>query len=358
MQPDEDLNFLRFATALKIMVGSAIWMDKVTRAKTLLEEYLLGYSNLYGANEMKPNHHWAVHIPDQILDYGPVYTFWAFLSERLNKFLKNLNSNNWTGGRLEVSMMREFHQSSGVEGVMKSIAEDNSRSGLEHDFIRTLLSTGNSHALGTIQDAAQGSKQLFNVWCQPGSIFKKAEPLNDVVRFALHQYYNQDRPQVHLRREEVPGTQLLRGYGEIYNYMLLDVRRIIPITAARTSGGSSIIQARFGNEAQAGEIHSIFVHRQPGVVNSASTLLALIGWMKNSPYTPLYKTTLWDAFPELGINTWEFNTFLDPHSAELPMIIRVEDIHCQVARGVITHTTPKLWITTTMDRVSTHIPCH
>lgn len=67
---------------------------------------------------MKPNHHWAVHIPDQILDYGPVYTFWAFLTERLNKVLKNLNSNNWTGGRLEVSMVREFHRAVGLDAVV------------------------------------------------------------------------------------------------------------------------------------------------------------------------------------------------------------------------------------------------
>lgn len=67
---------------------------------------------------MKPNHHWAVHTADQIRDYGPMYSFWAFLTERLNKILKNLNSNNWTGGRLEESMMREFHRSASLDGVV------------------------------------------------------------------------------------------------------------------------------------------------------------------------------------------------------------------------------------------------
>lgn len=64
---------------------------------------------------MKPNHHWAVHVPDQLLDYGPVYNFWSFLTERLNKVLKNLNSNNWAGGQLEISMMREFGRGSKME---------------------------------------------------------------------------------------------------------------------------------------------------------------------------------------------------------------------------------------------------
>ena len=59
---------------------------------------------------MKPNHHWAVHLPDQLRDYGPVYNFWTFLSERLNKLLKSSETNDWKGGQMEVSMMREFER--------------------------------------------------------------------------------------------------------------------------------------------------------------------------------------------------------------------------------------------------------
>ncbi|KAF8134171.1 hypothetical protein K438DRAFT_1499247, partial [Mycena galopus ATCC 62051] len=112
-QQGKETHFLLFAQALKILVGSSIRIDQIPRVRTLLEKYLLELSRiiqLYGEDQMKPNHHWAVHIPDQILDFSPVYTFWAFLTERLNKILKNLNGNNWTGGLLEVSMMCEFHR--------------------------------------------------------------------------------------------------------------------------------------------------------------------------------------------------------------------------------------------------------
>jgi hypothetical protein len=67
---------------------------------------------------MKPNHHWAVHIPQQVRDFGTLYSFWAFLTERLNKILKNVNSNNWGGGLLEVSMMREFHRAANLDGLV------------------------------------------------------------------------------------------------------------------------------------------------------------------------------------------------------------------------------------------------
>ncbi|KAF8840022.1 hypothetical protein BDN67DRAFT_996960 [Paxillus ammoniavirescens] len=98
MQHEEPVNFLRLSTALKIFCGSS----------------------LYGAEAMKPNFHWAVHLRQQILDYGPVYNFWAFLSERLNKVLKSSNSNNWTGGQVEISMMREFARGAQIDSLVNT----------------------------------------------------------------------------------------------------------------------------------------------------------------------------------------------------------------------------------------------
>ncbi|KAJ7046027.1 hypothetical protein C8F04DRAFT_939036 [Mycena alexandri] len=118
MVEGEDENFLRFATALKIIVGRSIRLEKLPRIKSLLHKYLTTFSEIYGSSEMKPNHHWAVHVPDQLVDFGPVYNFWAFFTERLNKLLKNINSNNWTGGELEVSMMREFHRNGAVDSAV------------------------------------------------------------------------------------------------------------------------------------------------------------------------------------------------------------------------------------------------
>ncbi|KAJ8579231.1 hypothetical protein M405DRAFT_719349, partial [Rhizopogon salebrosus TDB-379] len=97
LHPDEPTNLLRLSTALKIFCGSS----------------------LYGAKAMKPNFHWAVHLEEQIRDFGPVYNFWTFLSERLNKLLKSSNSNNWTtGGQLEISMMREFVRGMRMEALV------------------------------------------------------------------------------------------------------------------------------------------------------------------------------------------------------------------------------------------------
>jgi hypothetical protein len=143
MHKDEPRNFLRFSTALKILVGSSITRDGLEEAKGLLRDYLLKFSEvltlaelqdifddvcsqLYGIGELKPNHHWTVHIPDQVEDYGPLYSFWTFLTERLNKVLKNLNGNNWSGGLLEVSIMREFHHIAQLDGMVCNRVQYNS----------------------------------------------------------------------------------------------------------------------------------------------------------------------------------------------------------------------------------------
>ncbi|CAK5266228.1 unnamed protein product, partial [Mycena citricolor] len=43
MKIGEEENFLRFATALKIIIGSAIYREMIPRASSLLEDYLLGF---------------------------------------------------------------------------------------------------------------------------------------------------------------------------------------------------------------------------------------------------------------------------------------------------------------------------
>ena len=52
----------------------------------------------------------VTHIFDQLLDYGPVYGFWAFTNERLNKTLKGIKTNNHEKGETEVSFMRGYER--------------------------------------------------------------------------------------------------------------------------------------------------------------------------------------------------------------------------------------------------------
>ncbi|KAJ7868029.1 hypothetical protein B0H14DRAFT_2730307 [Mycena olivaceomarginata] len=175
-------------------------------------------------------------------------------------------------------MMREFHRSAALDGVMKNLLADPTCTTLERQFIRLLGGEGDKQeALGTIQDALQ--QTLMRV--KAGSIANKAGKLDDLIRHGLEYYCNKDQPQVHY---------LLATY----NFALLDGRRITPTSRSeRNTAGSSIVQARINNKRHAGEICSIFVHRQPGV--QSETVLAAIAWMKRSEHTPLENPKfVWD----------------------------------------------------------------
>ncbi len=97
MQKDEPRMFLHLATAMKLFMGRSINEEVVKKAQYHLQKYLLYFwqvsllflviisltlpSQLYGKDAMKLNHHWSMHLQDQVLDYGPVYDFWTFLME-------------------------------------------------------------------------------------------------------------------------------------------------------------------------------------------------------------------------------------------------------------------------------------
>lgn len=79
---------------------------------------------------MKPTHHWVTHIFDQLRDYGPVYGFWTFLFERLNKLLKSYSMNNHGAGELEVSFFRAFEKDRELRTMVRIVQivnESNSR---------------------------------------------------------------------------------------------------------------------------------------------------------------------------------------------------------------------------------------
>ncbi|KAJ7923894.1 hypothetical protein B0H13DRAFT_1448180, partial [Mycena leptocephala] len=146
---------------------------------------------------------------------------------------------------------------------------------------------------------------------------------------------------------------MLLPFVDFFNHALLDGKRLTPTTRSRrNTAGSSLIQARYRGEAYAGEVRHILRHHQTGVSESRDTILVHISWMKQSNLTPLDAGKFtWADHPQLGVDTWEYNTYADPKDEDfLPIIMRLVDIQCQISRGKISHTDPPLWMTVTMDR--------
>ncbi|KAJ7812206.1 hypothetical protein B0H14DRAFT_2605923 [Mycena olivaceomarginata] len=182
-----------------------------------------------------------------------------------------------------------------------------------------------------------------------------------IMKRALCNYYNRDRarPQVRYNvREGDPGRPAFMPYVDLYDYAVLDGRRISPTSRnRRNSAGSSLIQVRFACSAYVGEVRAVLAHEQPGIQNSGQIPLIMVAWMKESPDSPLdggNEGFVWNEFPELDVNTWLYDQFEDPEEdGSRPEIIPLEAVQCQIARGTLEHTEPKMWITTTMDRYPT-----
>jgi hypothetical protein len=75
-------------------------------------------------DELVPNHHFCIHIQQHIHDFGPVYGFWAFLTEQLNFVLKQFHLNNWDQGQLEITMMHCFGCDSALHAMVCSLFID------------------------------------------------------------------------------------------------------------------------------------------------------------------------------------------------------------------------------------------
>ena len=58
-----------------------------------MKRYLSGVQKLFPGYNLKPNHHYALHIPEILLSFGPIYGTWSFSIERLIGRLHKLNSN-------------------------------------------------------------------------------------------------------------------------------------------------------------------------------------------------------------------------------------------------------------------------
>ncbi|KAL5476589.1 hypothetical protein ACEPAI_3269 [Sanghuangporus weigelae] len=111
------------AQADKVILGRTVRLADLGRAEQLLKEYLEGYLVLHPL-DVKPNDDWVSHIFDQIRDFGPVYGFWTFTGERLNKVLKRFRTNNHNGGEIEMSFLGAFCRDLALRDTLRSLTED------------------------------------------------------------------------------------------------------------------------------------------------------------------------------------------------------------------------------------------
>jgi hypothetical protein len=67
------------------------------------------------------NHHLSMHFFEMIVRFGPVYAWWLFAFERYNGMLEKINHNGHDGGRMELTLMRNWVQTHLVYELLLSL---------------------------------------------------------------------------------------------------------------------------------------------------------------------------------------------------------------------------------------------
>ncbi|KAJ7753257.1 hypothetical protein B0H16DRAFT_1835472 [Mycena metata] len=246
---------------------------------------------------VKPNFHYT-HIFKIIRDFGPVYGFWTFLCERLNKLLKSYDTNNHGDGELEVTFFREFHRDANLR-ELSQLAQEEGREGLtpEEQCVaanaRLVLAT-DGDVRGTL---ASMTTEVEDPCVDLDTKFSLGLAVHcDILPYlqrSILEYYNSTYPTIPIiARAAKIGSDtphfFLHGSVTVHSYFILDGRRIAS-SASMTDAASSLVQMDAGGTRYVGQIYNILTHHQPGLERPQ--------W-------------LLDIRPELEVFAWDHGKFL------------------------------------------------
>ncbi|RHZ73011.1 hypothetical protein Glove_235g14 [Diversispora epigaea] len=102
---------------------------KIVDVVTLIEKK-------YGRNVITPNLHLSLHLSTCSHDFSPLYAFWCFSFERINRILGSLSNSHW---QIELELMRRLINDNRINEM---IYTENNSKGLEilntHQSVRSL----------------------------------------------------------------------------------------------------------------------------------------------------------------------------------------------------------------------------
>ncbi|KAJ7739131.1 hypothetical protein B0H16DRAFT_1729525 [Mycena metata] len=338
LENDPDL-LLKLAACCKILLGGTIDLQSLPRAQQLLEDYLAGFLKNH-PDLVKPNHHYLTHIFRIIRDFGPVYGFWTFLFERLNKLLKSYDTNNHGNGELEVTFFREFHRDANLRDVLQKLARKAAFEDLTEEeqcvveCARTILAT-DGDVRGTV---ASLTCEIETLSADLGTAFSMGRAVRkDIPPFLqreLLEYYQLTYPNIQILARDAPAPRgvepnFLYGSAQVHEFFILDGRRITS-SESMTDASSAIIQLHSGGVRHVGQIFNILTHHQPGL--EKPELLLDVRWMRRCLDVDM---TPWEPYPELEVFSWEHGQFLRRSEPGPGRIVSISSILSQACRLTI-----------------------
>lgn len=90
-------NVCDFIQCTNIVSSKAVTEKDSERFKRLYDYYGLSSKALFKDIRITPNHHYALHIPDQLRYWGPLMGLSKFAGERMNGILQKVKTNQHLG---------------------------------------------------------------------------------------------------------------------------------------------------------------------------------------------------------------------------------------------------------------------
>ncbi|RPD54017.1 hypothetical protein L227DRAFT_512414 [Lentinus tigrinus ALCF2SS1-6] len=291
-------NLEKLAAALNIFLSETLTTAQVKEADQLLREYCTELLELYGPDVIRPNHHYATHTGDFVLDYGPLREFWTFIFERLNKILKNFHNNNHEGGEIECTFFGEFHRTAALFHLLEQGLREPPSASVHDACVRMVKAT--MDVRGTLQQLAREVDEATN---DDGTAFelsprasKGAMPIDLYWAFLLflracdpfHEY------RATIALPIYPTGILVPNHAVFYDYVIVRGHRYAAACHAPSNhpeNSLALIRTAGAALYWVGEIRYIVSYEAP---NIPRRICAYVRWFKpaasslaGTPWSPL-----------------------------------------------------------------------
>ncbi|KAJ7188886.1 hypothetical protein C8R46DRAFT_1024111 [Mycena filopes] len=355
LHPADPGNFLKLSTAIKILVSDEITEAQLQASDTLLRDYCQELVELYGAEVIRPNHHYATHTARCVRNYGPLREFWTFLFERLNKVLKSYKTPNHAGGELEASFFREFQRTVQQSRLLAQGARELPGSELRQAVQIMYHATEDDR--GTVQALARDLDSV-NLDVPAGITFqlspraekgKLPSDLYDsllqhlqlrLTNLQLHSYFSVGPP----------GSWTLSSHAVFFDYVVIQNRRFLASSRAASSANSLVAvrtSSAPGASLWVGELLAVFAIKQD---NIGMHRFGHVRWLR--PSTTPIAGTVWSDFAALTVQVWHPNNYLTPADDGPEPLIELKNIVCHVVRMDVVIKGQRRWATITVGKAS------
>jgi hypothetical protein len=95
-----------FVLGCRYMCKAIMTEADIIRGDGLFLKFCKEFEALYGQKAITPNMHLHCHLKENVIDYGPIHSYWCFSFERYNGILGNIATNNRS---VELQLMRKLN---------------------------------------------------------------------------------------------------------------------------------------------------------------------------------------------------------------------------------------------------------